>query len=63
VEESFIPETKLWNKVSGSFTTELLTRVCINKTPKLYAQGNNKQIPKSRMPKKCALAFSLYFFL
>jgi hypothetical protein len=36
--ESFIPETKLWNKVSGSFTTELLTRVCNSKTPKLYAQ-------------------------
>jgi hypothetical protein len=28
VEESFIPETKLRNKVSGYFTTKLLTRVC-----------------------------------
>jgi hypothetical protein len=27
VEESFIPETKLWNKVSGYFTTEFLPRV------------------------------------
>jgi hypothetical protein len=31
--EYFIPETKLWNKVSGYFTTELFTRVCIKKTP------------------------------
>jgi hypothetical protein len=32
MEESFIPETKLQNKLSGYFTTELLTRVCTAKS-------------------------------
>jgi hypothetical protein len=46
VEEYFIPETKLWNKVSGYFTTEFLTRVCMENPQTEYSRAIANANPK-----------------